>query len=169
MRRLPSRKLAAPSGSHRDSRRGTATVEFALTLPVFLTLIMGVTEVGSALDSTNLLSAGLREGGRLATMDWSTVVPSGTTINQKVIGDIKNFYTAAGLPGNEVVVTITSAEGSDVGQDFNLATASNQGRLFKISATLPYSKSSALPASFMKNKNLKSSLVFRAGRTTLVQ
>ncbi|MCC7418849.1 MAG: pilus assembly protein [Planctomycetaceae bacterium] len=167
------RRIASIHSTHRlrgrEKRRGAALVEFALTIPIFLTLIMGVTEIGTALDSTNILSAGLREGGRLATMDWTTVVPSGTTINQKVIGDIQNFYTAAGLPGNEVVVTITSAEGSDMGQDFNLATPSNQGRLFKIAARLPYSSASSIPASFMKNKDLSSSLVFRAGRTTLVQ
>lgn len=168
MRRFHSGNTPS-SVPQRKNRRGAALVEFALTLPIFLTLIMGVMEIGTALDSTNIMSAGLREGGRLATMDWTTVVPAGTTINQKVIGDIKNFYTAAGLPGQSVVVTITSAEGSDVGQDFNLATTSNQGRLFKISAKLPYSSASTIPASFMKNKNLSSSLVFRAGRTTLVQ
>lgn len=168
MRRFSTTSIPS-ARPHRENRRGAALVEFALTIPIFMTLILGVTEIGTALDSTNIMSAGIREGGRLATMDWSTVVPSGTTINQKVIGDIKNFYTAAGLPGNEVVVTITSAEGSDIGQDFNLATTSNQGRLFKISAKLPYSSASSIPASFMKNKDLSAALVFRAGRTTLVQ
>ena len=142
-------------------------VEFALIAPVFLALILGVIEIGAALDMQNSLQAGLREGGRLATMDWKETLPQGTTINQKVTNDVKNFLAAAGLPADKITVSITSAEGSDMGQTFDLSKASNNGRLFRISAALPYKDGTKIPASYMKNKTLEPGLVFRAGRTNL--
>lgn len=142
-------------------------VEFALMAPIFLALVMGVVEIGTALDMQNTLQAGLREGGRLATMDWKETLPQGTTINQKVTSDIKNFLAAAGLPSNKITVSITSAEGSDAGQSFDLSSASNNGRLFRISASMPYKDGTSIPASYMKNKTLEPGLVFRAGRTNL--
>ena len=104
-----------------QSRRGAALVEFAIIAPVFLTLVLGTIELGNALRVSNTLSAAVRQGGRLSAMDWEGIVPTGTTANQKVTDDIRNFITAAGLPGNQVTITITSAEGIDQGQPFDLA------------------------------------------------
>src|SRR5689334_21345201 len=96
-----------------NDRRGAALVEFAIILPVFLSLMLGVLEIGKALEVSNLMSSAVREGGRLAAMEWEDFIASGTTPNQKVIGDIKNFLVASGVPAASITVTITSAEGSD--------------------------------------------------------
>lgn len=168
MRRLHTSSMKAIRRSPRD-RRGAAMVEFAMIAPVFLAIILGVVEIGQAINMTHLLSSGLREGGRLATMDWKSVVAPGTSINDKVEADIRNFYIAAGLPGDEITIAITSAEGDDAGDVFDLSDPDNNGRMFKLSAELPYSAGTNYPAAMMKNKSVSGALIFRAGRTTLTQ
>mgnify|MGYP002626104234 CR=1 FL=1 len=143
-------------------RRGAAMVEFAFIMPVFLTLL-GVLEIGKALEASNLLSSAVREGGRLAAMDWQEVVSDGTTPNQKVIDDIKNFLAASKIPADQASVTITSAEGSDEGQTFDLADPANKLRLFRITASIPFSAVSTFPSNFMNGQTITASLVFRTG------
>ena len=65
-------------------------VEFAFVAPVFLLLIIGTIEMGNALEASTQLSSALREGGRLAGMDWEGLISENETPNQKVIRDIKN-------------------------------------------------------------------------------
>lgn len=157
-----------PGCPSRSSRRGAAMVEFALLAPIFLALILGVVEMGNALDSSNVMTAAVREGGRLATMDWKESLPDGMTINQKVIADIQNFLAAAGVPADDVSVSITSAEPGQSGQPFDLGSPSNNLKLFKIEATIPFDSVSSYPSTYMGGRNVTSSLVFRAGRVNLV-
>lgn len=149
-------------------RRGAAIVEFAMVAPVFLALLLGSIEAGKALETSNLLASALREGGRLASMNWDGVLPEGTTPNQKVIGDIRNFLVASGVPASDAEVTITSAEGPDEGQPFDLADPDNNLRLFRISVAIDYDSVSTYPANFMGEQRLRASLVFRAGRVHLM-
>ncbi len=168
MRRIELRTPVSPFRRPWSDRRGTAMVEFALLAPLFLTLILGVLEMGRALDSSTLLTSAVREGGRLASMDYNDSLPNGTTINDKVAADIKNFLAAGGIPSDKVVVTITAAEGETAGQPFNLSDPANNLKLFKITASIPFSDVSSFPSSFMKQRNVSGSLVFRAGRVKLV-
>lgn len=101
-------------------------------------------------------------------MDWEGVLPEGTTPNQKVIGDIRNFLIASGVPASDAEVTITSAEGPDEGQPFDLADPENNLRLFRISVAIDYDNVSTYPANFMGGQRLRASLVFRAGRVHLM-
>lgn len=83
-------------------RRGGALVEFAVVAPFFVTLVVGGLEVGRAVTVSNKLTSGLREGGRLATMKWDQIIGQGTNINDKVINDIRAFYSADRLPGDNI-------------------------------------------------------------------
>jgi len=157
--------IRTKSRSHR--RRGVAIVEFAILLPVFLALVLGIVELGGAGQTANTMTSALREGGRLASMDWEDYIPDGMTVNQKVTADIRTFIKASGLPGDEVTISITSAEGGDEGQDFDLADPDNALRLFRISAEIPYSAVSTYPAMFMKDQIVTASLALRAGRAAM--
>jgi len=163
MRRL--HKFNNKFNNKKSQRRGAALVEFAIIIPVFLTLVLGVMEMGQALKISNDLTASVRGGGRLASMDWSDVVPDSVTTNEKVAGDIRNFLTASGLSSSAVDITITSAEGTDQGQNFDLADPTNELRLFRITASVPFSAVSTYPSYFMSGQTVKASLVFRTGRT----
>ena len=151
-----------------NDRRGAALVEFSIVAPVFMFLILGMVEMGNALEATTQLSAALREAGRLASMDWSEIVPEGESPNEKVIRDIRNFLKAGGYPGDDITITLTSADGNDVGQTFDLADPANERRLFKLEATIPFEQVSTFPHGLMNGRNINARIVMRAGRISLM-
>ncbi|WP_417850368.1 TadE family protein [Thalassoglobus sp.] len=153
--------------STRAQRTGAAAVEFAIVAPIFVSLIFGVAEMGRALDiSTNMTSA-LREGGRLASMHYNGVVPPGMTTEEKVLLDIRNVLKANGVPGDEVTLTLTHADGPKAGQDFDLDDPSNYLKNFQLTATVAYEDVSTFPIKIMSGQTLTSKIVFRLGRSDL--
>src|SRR5262249_43089108 len=131
-------QIRRPISSPRErDRRGTATVEFAVIAPIFLILVLGTWEMGTAVRASNNLSAAVREGGRLASMDFTGSLAPNQTANQKVEQDIRAFLNASGLPGSQATITITHADGANAGQTFNLGDKNNYLALFKIKATIP--------------------------------
>ena len=150
-----------------QSRKGAAIVEFAMFAPLFVVLTLGAIQANSAISTTMLLNSSIREGGRLATMDWGETVPDGTTPQAKVLEDIQNFLEAGGIPADELELSIVSAEGADAGQAFDLTDPDNEYRLFRISATIPYSETSPFHSAFTNGNDLTASLVFRKGRSSL--
>lgn len=163
MRRLlPASQL---SSSHR--RRGAAVVEFAIMAPVFLTLTLGSIEVGYALNASNTLYGALREGGRLASQDWSTTLAPGETANGKVIQDIKNMLTASRIPGDQVTIDIVHADGANAGSPFDLEDGNNYLQMFTITASVPMDQITLLPGNYLGGSDLRAAITFRMGRTTL--
>ncbi len=163
--------LNRPAGRRQamENRRGAAMVEFAIIAPVFVILLLGTIESGNALDTSNLLSSAVREGGRLGCMDWDGVVDASQSTNDKVVNDIRNFLVAGGLPGDEISITITSAQGQDEGDTFDLSDPNNRLRLFRITATIPFEAVTTYPVHFMSGRDVSMSIVFRAGNANLVQ
>ena len=143
-------------------RKGAALMECAVMLPVLMIMVLGVLEFGSALRASTILQSAAREAGRLTAMDWRYITHENQTPNQKVIQDLKNFITAAGLRGNETTVTITHADGVDVGQTFDLADTDNDLQFVRVEVTLPYSSVSVFPLTYLAGKTLKASVVMRA-------
>lgn len=150
-------------------RRGAAAVEFAVLVPLFLMLVMGTWEMGSALTAGTKMAAAVREGGRLASMDFEDSLGDGQTANQKVEQDIKNFLTASSIPGEHVTVTITHADGPNEGSTFDLQDPDNYLGLFRITASVEYEDISSFPIDYMAGETVHASLVFRMGRVTLDQ
>lgn len=146
-------------------RRGAALVEFAVIAPAFITLIVGTLEMGHALDTSTTLMSGLREGGRLATMSWKGNLPADTTLNDKVITDIRNFYNAAGLPGEKVTIKITSfsANSNEDGLPFDVMDENNSQKMFRISAEVDFAEVYGSSLTFMKGRTMRTELIFRAG------
>jgi Flp pilus assembly protein TadG len=154
-----------PSVAAHD-RRGTATVEFAVIAPLFLILVLGTWEMGTAVRASNNLTAAVREGGRLASMDFTGSLAPNQTANQKVEQDIRAFLNASGLPGSQATITITYADGSSKGAPFNLGDSGNYLNLFKIKATIPFSAVSLFPNKIMSGTTLNAELVTRRGRVS---
>lgn len=147
-------------------RRGVAAVEFAIFAPVFAVLITGTIAAAKALEATAVMSQALREGARLAAMDWTGVPANGTTPNQKVTQDIKNFLTAAGVDSKTVQITITYADGPKQGQNFTLGDPANYLQLFQIKAVQPHSDANFWCSYLTAGNGLSAKVVFRAGRST---
>ncbi|SIO31561.1 Flp pilus assembly protein TadG [Singulisphaera sp. GP187] len=106
-------------------RRGAVAVELALVLPLLLTLLLGVWDLGRLIDAVQILNNATREGGRCA----STGQVSVTEIQQAVL----NAMSQAGLVTTGVTVTVT-----------NLTNAANSDPMvadqldqFEITTTLP--------------------------------
>jgi Flp pilus assembly protein TadG len=154
--------------SSATERRGAAAVEFAIMAPIFLILTLGSVELGYALNASNTLYGALREGGRLASQDWSTMIEPPETANDKVIQDIKNMLTAARIPGDEVTLEIVYADGPSQGQPFDLQDPDNYLETFTINAEIPYEEVSLIPGHFLEGQSLRASISFRMGRVTQV-
>lgn len=168
---MRTHRLYAIDRNSRSVRRGAAIVEFALVAPVFIILLLGSIESGKALEVSNLLSTAIRQGGRLGCMDWEGVVSASESTNDKVIADIRNFLIASGLDGNAVEITITSAEGDDSGDVFDLSDPDNRLRMFRITAKVPFDEVNSLPipVNFMQGRDVSMSIVFRAGNANMSQ
>lgn len=76
-------------------RRGTAAVEAAFCMPLLLTLMLGVWEVGRIAHVQEMLSNAAHEGARLASMGRLNDTPITVSVVQQAV---KDYLTAAGLP-----------------------------------------------------------------------
>jgi Flp pilus assembly protein TadG len=60
----PSASADKRAASRRHGRRGTAVVEFAVFVPILATLMMGMFEMGRAMNVKDILSDAARKAGR---------------------------------------------------------------------------------------------------------
>ena len=162
MRNLTSMKRHQSAPGQQSRRKAAAMMECAITLPMLVILVLGILEIGSGLRASTILQSACRESGRLTAMDWRYIIHPNQTPNQKVSQDLKNFVTASGLNGNASTVTITHADGDNVGQTFDLADPNNDLQFVRVEVTLPYSTVSVFPLNYLAGKILKASIVMRA-------
>lgn len=148
-------------------RRAAAAVELAVVMPVLFGITFLGLESGNALNMAQKLESAVRSGGRLAAKDIDKAILGTQTANVKVINDIKNMLKADGFPVASVTVTITHADGPTMGQAFDLSLTTNQYKLMRITATLPYSAVSMFPLGTNPNRTISASLVQSRGRSTL--
>ena len=147
------------------TRRGAVAVEFALILPLFFGLLMGVLELGRALEVSHTLTTAAREGGRLGSMDRQGILLPGQSGNQKIEADIRAFLNAAGLPGSTAVVKVVDPDDETV--TFDIDDPDNELELFRVIVRLDFDNGiSYIPPTFMQGKQLEGSVVFRNGRTS---
>lgn len=128
------------------SRRGAATVEFALVASaILLPMYVGLTTFSRVFDVDAQLHAAVREGARLAAMDRTGVVPAGQTTNSKIANDIKSFLESSGIPSEHVDVAIKGPYLPSNPPDFNLPEfdldcAENDSKLFVVEAKVSLSE-----------------------------
>ncbi len=146
-----------------QERSGVAAVECAIVLPVMLVLVLGLIEMGTALRAATIMESAVREAGRLASMDWRYVVEDDDTPNDKVEQDLRNFVTASGLPGDDLIVSIEHAEGASEGSEFDISDSDNELELLLIEVELPYSSISLFPTEYLGGTSLRAGVVSRAG------
>jgi Flp pilus assembly protein TadG len=129
------------------NRRGVAAVEFALVLPVFLAVSLGIIEYGRALMTANLVTNAAREGCRIAGQAGST--------NTDVETAVKDYLTSSlNIAESQVTVTITitPAAGNPDPQD---QCGSAQLRdLVSVETKVPYSAVALIPASYLQDVTL---------------
>lgn len=90
----------------KSSRRGAAIVEFAVVVPVFLTMIAGTIEISRAIVVQELLTNASREGARIASFN-------STTTTSTVTSAVNTYLSNDGVTGATTTVSPspTSATG----------------------------------------------------------
>lgn len=128
-------------GRDSQSRRGVATVEFAIVAPLFFLLVLGSIELGRALMVQQILTNASRVGARDA------VTLSGTS--SSAVTAATNFANGASVGGVNVAVSP------------NPSTAS-AGDMISVTVTVPYNNVTWVPAPwFMGDKVLTATSVMR--------
>jgi Flp pilus assembly protein TadG len=94
----------------RQRRRGhgQSLVEFALVIPIFLLIFMGIVDFGRAIFTYNSLSNAARDGARVAIVDQTVTggIPAGAT-------EAANQATTLGIdPATDVDVDYTLPDGT---------------------------------------------------------
>lgn len=117
--------LLKPRTTNAAPRRGAIAAEFALTLPLLLTLLLGIWDLGRLLDVNQILSNAAREGGRQASTGKASVAH----VQQAVLGSL----TQAGVSTTGASVTVTNVTDSSRSDP----VGAHQLDQFRITATLP--------------------------------
>lgn len=135
--------------------------------PVFITIMMGVSEATHLFELQNQLALAAREGARLAAMDRTGMLEAGETTNQKIVTDVKNFLTANGMSGDSASVFIVDADDSTT--TFDLDNPANDLELFELRVELPYSAVAGFSIPTQSDWNLTAKVIFRNARAVIIQ
>ena len=96
--------------------RGQSILEFALTLPIFLAIVVGVVDVGHAVAARSLLANCAREGARSAIFPQTADATVISAVNSQALFlgtipssdiSISPTTTSARVSGTTVTVTVT--------------------------------------------------------------
>ena len=116
------------------ARRGSAVIEFALFVPMFLVVVVGVVEYGRVLAQTNAIEKGMRAGAMIAARSDYPLTDAQTEriLNIVRTGNINGTlpYLVPGWAESGAALTIET----DL---FNSAGVVNLP-VFRIEATVPY-------------------------------
>jgi hypothetical protein len=101
--------IERPRRDARRSTRGQALVEFTLILPVFLIILMGMLEYGSAYDHRNAMAYAVREGARVgASLGKGGTDPS--AVDPAIVAAVRRGLTNPILIENIVSIEIYKAD-----------------------------------------------------------
>jgi Flp pilus assembly protein TadG len=90
-------------------QRGQTMVEFAIVLPIFLMLLLGIAQLGIAFNNYVTLTDGVRAGAR-----YGAVLRTVGTRNSDTVNKVKQSSVNLNQGNINVTVTSTWAAGSDL-------------------------------------------------------
>src|SRR5690349_16982247 len=102
--------LARTARTSRPRRRGAATVEFAVVVPILLTFILGIIEIGRLVMVAQVDTNAAREAARYAAQGGANTAA--------VDSYVRTYLSAAGInsaasgPGSAVTVTVEYQSGT---------------------------------------------------------
>lgn len=126
----------------RNSRRGTAVIEFALIAPVFLLLVFGMIEFGRAIMVQQVLVNVSREGARQAAVDGGVI-------------DVDAYLAASAITGALTQYEVNGVIVSDL-------SGAEYGEAVTVRISVPYRNVSWLPTpNFLTDTVLSASTTMR--------
>jgi Flp pilus assembly protein TadG len=120
---VPHTRLGTRQRRREDSRRGTALVQTAITLPMMLLFLWGIFEYSRYVMMLQVLNNAAREGCRYAVMHTDQVVIDGVTYGNADT-DVTNLVTNC-LGGLSLTSQAISVYGSDAQGNSNGVTWQN--------------------------------------------
>lgn len=130
-----------------EVRRGTAAVETALVLPIFLTVAFGICEFGYAIMVKNMATVATFEGARNGIIQGST--------NSGVTSKVSSMLAAAiGSSASKanISIAVTPAAGNTDPQ--NCVENSNTGDVVTVTVSVPYDSIAIISGIFLKGKTM---------------
>lgn len=79
------------------SRRGSAAVEFGVTLPLLMLIVMGIIELGSYMNAAYLVNRSVRDGCRMGAMVLEGPEPTGEILEAAALEQVRQSLAAGGL------------------------------------------------------------------------
>ena len=130
-----------------QNRRGTALVEMALVLPIFVAVTLGIVEFGRAMMVGQLITNAAREGARLGIIDGST--------NAEVIDSIEGFLAeSAGIQAADLTITITVTPAEGNPNPNNQVANALPRDLVTVFVSVPFNKVSYVTGNYLSGKTL---------------
>jgi Flp pilus assembly protein TadG len=131
--------------SRATQRQAVAAVEFALLLPLLLTFLLGVWEVGRVVQINQILSNAAREGARKASTGVNTYADVNTTVS--------NYLQNAGVPDlSNLQVQVANLTQNNAGPNYDPSQA-NQLDQLQVTVSLPFSNVRWTTLSLITNSN----------------
>lgn len=128
-------------------RRGTAVVEMALVLPIFVAVVLGIIEFGRAMMVGQMVTNAARESTRLAIIDGST--------NSSVTTWVKDFLQSSiGVASADVTVQITVEAAPGNPSPGNQIGNALPRDLVTVRVEVPFDKVSYIPGNYLNGKKL---------------
>lgn len=155
--------LPKTSINRRSRRRGTSAVEVALTLPIFIMFLAALMEFSHFIFVSHMLKAAAKSGARYGSTGGVTTAQVQTRVQQIVNSSIKAgkatilirdasvFDTANMNPSTINYSTLPNVELSTI----------EQGHLYIVQVTVPYSQVALLPPFWVKNRTVTGQSVLR--------
>jgi len=131
-------------------RRGAAAVELAVTLPLFVLIILGIIEFGRAMMVSETLTTAARNGARRAIVDGST--------NADVEESVKAFCSLVLHTAPEsvtVTITVETASGNDPAN--NQIEFAQMGDLCTVAVSVPFGQVALFTPKYLASQNLAAS------------
>jgi len=144
--RTPNRIVSPAAKGCRGHRRAAAAVEFALLLPFFAVVVLGIVEFGRAMMVGQLVTNGARQAARHAIVDGST--------ESAVRTDVQTFLAAAlSVPAAEVEVLFSYEAGPGNPVPANLSAALPQD-LVKVQVQIDFADVDYFTGNFLDGKKI---------------
>lgn len=117
------RLISAQPERRRVQESGSALVEFAIALPLFILLVLGITDYGALMNTTASLLGATRAGAEYAKANWFTDASADTDTETQVC----RFSQLAYSGGSCSPITTLSAQQSCTCADGTSVTCPGQG------------------------------------------
>ena len=152
----PARRLLQfqSTTNRRRRRRGAALVEFAVVLPVFMMVVLGIVEFGRAMMCAQLVTNATREATRLAIVDGTT--------NSEVESWVGEFLSSSlNVSADLINTSITITPAADNPDPANQLANANTRDLVTVGVQIPFDELTLLPTKFMTGRSMSATSSMR--------